>query len=75
MAFETEMRQTVSFLSFAPSVVLWVVFNEAWGQHAVPAFVSLLRHLDPSRLVTGTHRSLQPIVCGGASWMLRSGGS
>ena len=39
-------------LRFSPALVLWVVFNEAWGQHATSEYVQLVRRLDPTRLVT-----------------------
>jgi hypothetical protein len=34
-----------------PSIVLWVVFNEGWGQHETPKFVQLARSLDSTRLL------------------------
>ena len=34
---------------WAASIVLWVLFNEAWGQHAVAASLAALRSLDKGR--------------------------
>jgi len=38
-----------------PSIILWVVFNEAWGQHHTQDLVQLTRLLDPSRIITGRY--------------------
>ncbi|KAL1515894.1 hypothetical protein AB1Y20_002508 [Prymnesium parvum] len=51
-AFEREMILAVDSLRFAPSVVLWVLFNEAWGQHEVVKSFHRLRKLDGTRLIT-----------------------
>ena len=34
-----------------PSIVVWVVFNEGWGQHDTPRYTALVKQTDPSRLV------------------------
>ena len=34
-------------------IVVWVPFNEAWGQFDTPAAVRLTRKLDPTRLING----------------------
>ena len=34
-----------------PCIIMWVPFNEGWGQHDTLRIVELTRHLDPSRLV------------------------
>ncbi|CAF4526568.1 unnamed protein product, partial [Rotaria magnacalcarata] len=31
--FEYELKTMIDFLSFHPSIVVWVLFNEAWGQY------------------------------------------
>lgn len=49
--FLQEMKETVSFLYNHPSIVVWVPFNEGWGQfHALKA-AKRLKKLDPTRLV------------------------
>ena len=34
-----------------PSIVMWVPFNEGWGQFDTPRVVDMIRKLDPTRLV------------------------
>ncbi|MBV9489748.1 MAG: beta-galactosidase [Verrucomicrobia bacterium] len=48
---ETEMRRMVETLSGHPSVILWTVFNEAWGQYDTERVTGLFQRWDPSRLV------------------------
>ena len=36
-----------------PSIIQWVVFNEAWGQFDTETVTKNVMKLDPSRLVTG----------------------
>jgi len=50
--FAVELREVVSWLTFSVSVVLWVVFNEGWGQHATAEHVRAVRAIDSTRLVT-----------------------
>lgn len=49
--YETELRAMIDNLRVYPSIVMWVVFNEGWGQFDTPRFVDLTRRLDPTRLV------------------------
>jgi len=51
--FEQELRQMVQTLSNHPSVVVWTLFNEGWGQHRTPELVNLLQQWDATRLVNG----------------------
>ena len=44
----------VDWLYNHPSVVLWVVFNEAWGQHDTEKHTQWIASYDPSRIVTCT---------------------
>ncbi len=46
-----ELDETVALLRSAPSVVVWVPFNEGWGQFESLAVAERLRAADPSRLV------------------------
>lgn len=50
--FETELRALIAGRHNHPSIVMWVPFNEGWGQHDTPEVVSLIKSLDPSRLVS-----------------------
>lgn len=61
--FECELKAMVEQHWNHPSVVVWVVFNEGWGQYDTPRLTKLVKDLDPSRLVnsaTGGH----DILCG-----------
>ena len=49
--FEHEMRQTVRTLYGHPSIVLWTLFNEGWGQFDTKRLTKELKRLDPTRLV------------------------
>ncbi|MEI6178481.1 MAG: sugar-binding domain-containing protein [Verrucomicrobiota bacterium] len=51
--FETELRHMVDGFRNHPSIIMWVIFNEGWGQHDTPRYVELARKLDPSRLIDG----------------------
>ncbi len=49
--FETEMQRMINGLMNHPSVIVWTVFNETWGQYATKRLTRWVRELDPSRLV------------------------
>jgi beta-galactosidase/beta-glucuronidase len=51
--WEKELRALIANLQNAPSVGVWVPFNEGWGQHDTSAVLRLVKSLDPSRLVDG----------------------
>jgi aldose 1-epimerase len=48
-AFAAELTRVVRQLASHPSIVMWVPFNEGWGQHEDERIVALLRELDPTR--------------------------
>jgi hypothetical protein len=50
-AFARELERVVSALANHPSIVMWVPFNEGWGQHATDTTVAAIRALDTTRLV------------------------
>lgn len=50
--YEQELRAMINWLRVFPSIVLWVPFNEGWGQFDSRRITSLVRQLDPTRLVT-----------------------
>lgn len=50
--FETELRRMIAALENHPSIVMWVVFNEGWGQYDTPRIVEVAREADPTRLVS-----------------------
>lgn len=49
--YEIELRRMIDHRFNSPSIVMWVVFNEGWGQFDTPRFTGLVKELDPSRLV------------------------
>jgi beta-galactosidase/beta-glucuronidase len=52
-SWERELRALVHNLANTPSVIVWVPFNEGWGQHATNDVLRLVKSLDPSRMVDG----------------------
>ncbi|MGE0538073.1 MAG: sugar-binding domain-containing protein [Pirellulales bacterium] len=50
--FESELARMVEHLGNHPSIVMWVVFNEGWGQYDTPRLVEQVRKLDPRRIVS-----------------------
>jgi hypothetical protein len=49
--WELETRRHITDLANHPSIVMWVLFNEAWGQHDTERLVQAVRTLDPTRLI------------------------
>ncbi len=49
--FETELVRVIETLRNHPSIVMWVPFNEGWGQYQSGRIVDLVRSTDPTRLV------------------------
>jgi hypothetical protein len=49
--FESELQQMVEARWNSPSIIMWDIFNEGQGQFDTPRLVSLVKALDPSRLV------------------------
>lgn len=49
--FKTEWKEIMNEFKFFPSIVVWVPFNEAWGQFKTKEITDLTRSLDPSRLI------------------------
>jgi hypothetical protein len=49
--FEHELARMIDGLRNHPSIVMWVPFNEGWGQYDTRRIVEQVRKLDPSRLV------------------------
>lgn len=49
--FETELSRMIDSLYNHPSIVMWVPFNEGWGQYDTARIVDWIEQLDPTRLV------------------------
>ena len=52
--FGGELERVIAALRNHPSIVMWVPFNEGWGQHETEKYVARVKALDPSRLVNNT---------------------
>lgn len=49
--FKTEWKEIIDEFKFFRSIVVWVPFNEAWGQFKTGEITKFTRELDPSRLI------------------------
>jgi len=49
--YEFELNRMIMTKFNHPSIVMWVPFNEGWGQYETPRIVDLIKSLDPTRLV------------------------
>ena len=49
--FEVELKRMIDNLRNHPSIVMWVPFNEGWGQFDTARIVELIKQLDSTRLV------------------------
>ena len=49
--YRLELARMVAALRNHPSIVMWVPFNEGWGQHDTRATAAWVKHTDPTRLV------------------------
>ncbi len=51
--FRQEYREMVEAFGNHPSIVVWVPFNEGWGQFKTNEILAWAKELDPTRLVDG----------------------
>jgi len=49
--FEAELKGLIATFYNHPSIIMWVPYNEGWGQWDTPRIVNLIKELDPTRLV------------------------
>jgi hypothetical protein len=49
--YQREWKRIMQGLMNHPSIVMWVPFNEGWGQHETARIVKLTQDWDPTRLV------------------------
>ena len=49
--YEQEYAEMIRYLDSFPSIIMWVPFNEGWGQFDTARIVELTKQLDPTRLV------------------------
>ncbi|MFD7290658.1 PA14 domain-containing protein [Streptomyces sp. NPDC059863] len=60
--YEHEMKKMIDQHSSSPSVVMWVTFNEGWGQYDQARIADQAKAWDPSRLVN----NMSGVNCCGA---------
>ena len=51
--YRDELGRKVRQLHYHPSVIMWVLFNERWGEFDVASVTAGVKSLDPTRLVIG----------------------
>ena len=49
--FEVELRRLIEGRRNHPAIILWVVFNEGWGQYDTERLTRWVKEMDPGRLV------------------------
>ena len=49
--FELELSRMIDGRYNHPSIIMWVVYNEGWGQHDTERLTQWVKQRDPSRLV------------------------
>ncbi len=49
--FELELKRVIDALRNHPCIVMWVPFNEGWGQYDTARIADLVKKHDPTRLV------------------------
>jgi len=49
--FHLELRQMIKTHYNHPSIIMWVLFNEGWGQHETERLTKWIKLTDPKRLV------------------------
>jgi len=61
--YELELRRMIDIHYNSPAIVVWVPFNEGWGQYATCRIAKMVKDFDPTRLVDAvTGWALRP--CG-----------
>lgn len=50
-AFVREMKETIRILKKHPSIAVWVIFNEGWGQFLAKEMTEIVKKCDNSRLI------------------------
>ena len=52
--FESGMRKTLSLLHNSPSVLMYTIFNEGWGQFCADSMLAIAKEIDPMRIYDAT---------------------
>ena len=59
-----ELRAMIAGRRNHPSIVMWTLFNEGWGQHDTESITALARRLDPTRLINAASGGYNQPVAG-----------
>ena len=59
-----ELRRLIATHDNHPSIIMWTLFNEGWGQHDTEQITALTRALDPTRLVNAASGGFNQVVDG-----------
>ena len=51
LEFVREMKETIRILKGHPSIAVWVIFNEGWGQFQTEDMTRIVRLCDSTRLI------------------------
>ncbi|MCD6304013.1 MAG: glycoside hydrolase family 2 [Planctomycetes bacterium] len=49
--YDRELKRIIDAYRNHPSIIIWVPFNEGWGQHDTQRIVAWIKKYDPTRLV------------------------
>ena len=60
----TELTRLIATHDNHPSIIMWTLFNEGWGQHDTEQITALARTLDPTRLINSASGGYNQIVDG-----------
>ena len=52
--FESELKAMIVQHYNHPAIIMWIIFNEGWGQYDTPRLTEVVRGLDASRLINST---------------------
>jgi hypothetical protein len=52
LQFEVELQRMIEARRNHPSIIVWVLFNEGWGQYDTERLTAWVKELDPDRLVS-----------------------
>jgi beta-galactosidase/beta-glucuronidase len=52
--FELELKRMIDNHYNSPSIIMWVIFNEGWGQYDTQRLTQWTKQYDPTRLVNST---------------------
>ena len=54
LQFITELKNLIDTKFNYPSIIMWVIYNEGWGQYNTPAVTAMVEKYDTTRLVNSS---------------------